>query len=562
MRRSVSVALLVVLILALLPAELPAGSHAQAATSGPTISVSSIYTLNRYGLVTVNESVRFTNNQTSAVQVPTLTFGLGNLSSYVKAYTLNGSGFTLAEPPSTGGPYTVSSTESIQAGGNASFVLGALLSGAVTRTENGTLQVLTLSSPSISSRVDSLLNVVQMPSSTSFKAAPQGLTASITGSNNTYSSKATDVMPDAVNSVSTIAPSSAQDFNPLHVFNAIRSISADSKGNPVVTDTIKFQNLGNTTLSTLYIRPLAPTSARAVVETLTEPRLESPISVSLITDSIDLTQLAFGYPNNGVAAGENFSITYEYPLGSSYYKVSGGQVSLSVPETPPINAFIDTYTIKLSLPHGAVSSASAPLTTIKGAIPWQTEQESYSYGLSVGWAVNDGVPLATVAFVVLLIGLFASRTTAAGAEEEEEEESSSELAAMMIKAFDEKTNLINTLWQEIEVKDPNEISRTYFDELRTRLDAFRSRALQRLNEVKQKSTSQRFYEVVNQIHQTEREVDRAAKDKLNLYQQYYTRQMRKEVFDRLLPQYTKRLERALNQLSDELHTVQREAKLL
>jgi len=83
-----------------------------------------------------------------------------------------------------------------------------------------------------------------------------------------------------------------------------------------------------------------------------------------------------------------------------------------------------------------------------------------------------------------------------------------------------------------------------------------------LNEVKQKSTSQRFYEVVNQIHQTEREVDRAAKDKLNLYQQYYTRQMRKEVFDRLLPQYTKRLERALNQLSDELHTVQREAKLL
>ena len=38
--------------------------------------------------------------------------------------------------------------------------------------------------------------------------------------------------------------------------------------------------------------------------------------------------------------------------------------------------------------------------------------------------------------------------------------------------------------------------------------------------------------------------------------------MRKEVYDRLLPQYTKRLERALNQLSDELHTVQRESKLL
>jgi len=68
--------------------------------------------------------------------------------------------------------------------------------------------------------------------------------------------------------------------------------------------------------------------------------------------------------------------------------------------------------------------------------------------------------------------------------------------------------------------------------------------------------------VVNQIQTTEREVDRAAKDKLNLYQQYHLKQMRKEVFDRLLPQYTRRLERALNQLTDELHTVQREAKLL
>jgi len=560
LRRSVSAALLVVLILALLPGQLPAHSQTGVTASGAKISVSSVYALDRYGLVTVNESVKFTSNQTSAIQIPTLTFGLGNLSSYVKAYNLTGSGFTLAAPPSTGGPYAVSSAGSIQPGGNATYVLSALVSGAVTRTTNGSLRVLTLSSPSISSKVDSLLNVVQMPTSTSFKTAPQGLTASISGSNHTYSSKASEVTPSAVTSVSTIKTSTVQDFNPLHVFDAVRSISADSHGNPVVTDTIEFQNLGTTPLSTLYIKPLAPTSARAVVETITEPRLVSPVSFSLITDSIDLTQLAFGYPSNGVAAGENFSITYEYPLGSSHYSVSGGQVRVNVPATPPINAFVDSYTIELSLPHGAVSSGPG-LTTFSDITPWLTGQESYSYGLSVGWAIDDGVPLAAIVFGVLLIGLFASRTTAAEAEEEQEE-SSSELAATMIKSFEEKTNLIASLWPEIESKDPNEIDRKYFDELRTRLDTFRSRALQRLNEVKQKSTSQKFYDVVNQIHQTERELDRAAKDKLNLYQQYYTRQMRKDVFDRLLPQYTKRLERAQNQLSDELHTVQREAKLL
>lgn len=171
--------------------------------------------------------------------------------------------------------------------------------------------------------------------------------------------------------------------------------------------------------------------------------------------------------------------------------------------------------------------------------------------------------MASVVFILLLIGLFAVRTTASPAEEEEEEEeTSSELASGMITAFDEKTNVINGLWPEIDGKDPNEFDRAYFDELRGRLDSLRSKALQRLNETRQKSASQKFSEVVNQIQVTEREVDRAAKDKLNLYQQYHLRQMRKEVFDRLLPQYSKRLERALNQLSDELHTVQREAKLL
>jgi len=561
LRRSVSVALLLVLILALLPAQLPANSQSVATSTAAKVSVRSVYTLERYGFAIINESVKFTNNQTSAVQIPALTFGLGNLSSDVKNFTLTGSGFSLATPASTGGPYTVSSSQSVQAGGNASFVLSTLLGGVVTRTANGTMRVLTLSSPSIGSKVDSLVNVVQMPTSTSFEVAPKGLTASITGSNNTYTSSASEVTPTAVTSVSSIKTSSVQDFNPLRVFDAVRSISADSHGNPVVTDTIEFQNLGTTPLSTLYIQPLAPSSATATVETLTEPRLLSPVSFSLIGDSIDLTQLAVGYPNNGVGAGGNFSITYQYPLGSRYYSVSGGQVTLNIPETPPISAFIDSFTIELSLPHGATSS-SLKSTTVTSETPWHTGQTNFSYGLSVGWAINDGVPLATIVFSLLLIGLFASRTTTAEAEGEEEEETSSELASAMIKAFDEKTNLINGLWSEIESKDPNEIDREYFDELRTRLDTFRSRALQRLNEVKQKSTSQKFYEVVNQIHQTEREVERAAKDKLNLYQQYYTRQMRKEVFDRLLPQYTRRLERALNQLSDELHTVQREAKLL
>jgi len=557
LRRWVSVALLLLLLLSS-ASVLPAAQ----AQGGPKTTVLSVYTLNRYGFATINETVRFVNNESAAVSPPTLTFGFGAISSDIVAYNLTGTGFTLATPSSEGGPFTVSGTQSIGSGGNSSYVLSALVNGVVANEVNGSITVLTLSSPSVSPKVDTLLNVVQMPASTSFETSPANMTSSITGSNNTYSWTRTSVAPSvAVTSVETIEASSSQDFNPLRVYYAQRSITAGSDGDPMVTDTVEFQNMGTTPLQTLYVTPLAPVGVAATIEEITEPKLLSPVSTTLASNSIDLTQLAVGYPSNGVPAGTNFTVTYQYALGGNYYTVSGGQVTVNVPFTPPVPAFVDSYVIRLTLPSGttASKSASSPLT---GVTPWQTGATQFAYGLSIGWGIDSGVPLATFVFAILLIGLFALRTAPAESEEAEEEESSSELASTMIKSFDEKTNLINSLWPEISSKDPNELNKAYFDELRTRLDTFRSRALQRLNEVKQKSTSQKFYEVVNQIHQTEREVDRASKDKLNLYQQYYMRQMRKEVYDRLLPQYTKRLEKALNQLSDELHTVQREAKLL
>jgi hypothetical protein len=182
------------------------------------------------------------------------------------------------------------------------------------------------------------------------------------------------------------------------------------------------------------------------------------------------------------------------------------------------------------------------------------------YTISVGWALASGVPAATAIFAVLLLALFASRTSTT--EEESEEESATDRASAMIKAFEDKTSLINQLFSEIPNADPNERNKAYFDGVRGRLDTYRSRALQRLNEVKQKSTTQKFFDLLNQLHTTEREVDRAAKDTINLYEQFYTNRMRKEVFDRLLPSYRKRLEKALDQLSEELHVAQREAKLL
>jgi hypothetical protein len=289
------------------------------------------------------------------------------------------------------------------------------------------------------------------------------------------------------------------------------------------------------------------------------PRLLNPARVKLDKFGIALSTTSIGASVN---PNMNYTLVYQYPLPQKYYSTSGGQITLDLPTTSPIGAFVNSYVIGFSLPVGVKVVHEPPSAFFNvDPAPWKTGSFTMTYRLSVGWAVGQGVPAASAVFVLLLIGLYVSRTRMTEMEETEEE-SSTERASAMIKAFDEKTSLINALWPEVAAADPNELDRAYFDELRGRLDAFRSRALQRLNEVKQKSTTQKFFDLLNQIHTTEREVDRATKDKLNLYEQYYTRRMRKEVFDRLLPQYSKRLEKALNQLSDELHVVQREAKLL
>src|SRR5437879_13105837 len=100
----------------------------------------------------------------------------------------------------------------------------------------------------------------------------------------------------------------------------------------------------------------------------------------------------------------------------------------------------------------------------------------------------------------------------------------------MIKAFEEKVDLVNTMLREVPKEDPNNLNKAYFVDLRSRVDTFRSRALQRLNDAKQKSTAQRFSEQLTRIHDVEREVDRRTRDVLNLYEESYNRGTRAASF--------------------------------
>ncbi|MDV3244652.1 MAG: hypothetical protein LYZ66_05710 [Nitrososphaerales archaeon] len=555
MNRSVFAVVLLLLVAALLPA-LPAVR----AQGSPQVAVNSQYVVNRYGYAIVNETVKLTNNGSAAVLVPDMQFGFGNVSSLITNFNVTGTGYSVSRSTgSQGEVYTVSGGgQSLGANANSTFSFKALVNGIASKTANGTLGLLLVTRPYLSFDANSLKLLIKMPGSTQFRGSIPDYKLTISGVNNTYSQTLTNTTPQpAQTQTALIQANPSQDFHPLVVYSASRQVTISSSGSPLVRDSVFFKNLGTTQLQTLTVAPLTSSNGQITVLPSSTPPLLSPVGVLLSNRGIDLTNSAVGLP---VDAGANLTITYQYALAQKYYSVSGGVVSIQMPLTPPIAAFVNSYSIGLSLPPGvkAVEGASQASSNVG---PFQSGTARLSYGFSVGWGLDTGVPFASFLFVLVLVGLFAARTRMAP-EEEKEEESATERASDMIKAFEEKTSLINGLFEEIPTVEANEVSKAYFDELRGRLDTFRSRALQRLNEVKQKSTTQRFFDFLGQIHETEREVDRAAKDMLNLYEQFYTKRMREEVFDRLLPNYRKRLEKALNQLSDELNTAQREAKLL
>ena len=72
--------------------------------------------------------------------------------------------------------------------------------------------------------------------------------------------------------------------------------------------------------------------------------------------------------------------------------------------------------------------------------------------------------------------------------------------------------------------------------IRNELDSLKSRATNRLNEVRQAADSQRYLDLLNQLQEAEREEDRAAKDLLNLYDQYQSKRMREETFKQAPPE--------------------------
>jgi hypothetical protein len=294
----------------------------------------------------------------------------------------------------------------------------------------------------------------------------------------------------------------------------------------------------------------------ATVIASSSPPLVNPIEVSVDQGVVDFTAAPFP---GGIAPGDNYSFTLVYNLPPGSVKVLGGAVTVAIPHSPPVNGVVGTFVIQSSLPPGMISTNSS-IIQLSDATPIDSGTTTYRYSLSLAWGAGQAVPIASVIFAVAFIGLLAYRQTPKEPEkEEEEQESGAERLLDATKAFEDKLALVTQSLDQLASKQPGTMGKTDFDKMKAELDGLKSRALQRLNEVKQAAGPGRYFDLLAQIQDAAREEDRAAKDLINLYEQYQTRRMREDTFQKLLPSYRRRLNGAINRLSDLLNAAQKEA---
>jgi molecular chaperone GrpE (heat shock protein) len=280
----------------------------------------------------------------------------------------------------------------------------------------------------------------------------------------------------------------------------------------------------------------------------------------------------------GVQSGDNFTLTIEYPLPHSFLSSSSGDtVTLKIPYKVLMPAVVSNYTVRLQLPNGVLSSGPTRVF-VANASDLTQGTANLAYAVSPGWAADQAVPVASLVFGIAFVFLAVRRQTPSRAdtkfeeeeeeaEEREDEEAEDEatkdrLGALtdLIQALGDKIALINESVDELSSKPQGTVARAEFARRRSDLDALRSRALRSLTEARQRSTSDTLTGLLNQVQEAEREEDRAAKDMLNLFDQYQSRRMRTDTYRRLLPSYRRRLDAAINKLSDLLSRTQGEAR--
>ena len=567
-RRLIVGAAILLLLVSMVPSYLPASAQS---SGSPQVSLVSQYRITIFGYAILNETLTFTNNSTATEQVPSVQLGIpDNVSSHAVGYYLTPAGqFTETSNDVDGVTiFTISPVSSSLAEGAISTVsLKSYLSGVlnITAGTKTNWDVVLLLSPTLNEKVTTLTSTVFIPHSTSSLApvptiGSEAFNATLTTNPPSYTYTASDITPTIKTETSVFNDTAQASFLPIQVFSVYRTIVPSTNGLPEIQDQVTLRNLAYYSISTLPVVLLISSLTTVTVIPSTVTPTINPTAVNLTSGSLTLSSSPF---SGAIQKGDNFTFTMTYKIPKSMVVTSGSTVTVNLPYLLPIEAPVQSYTVTVATPAG-VSSVGPSSVHVSDASPITPGNVTVAYRINTGWGADEAIPIASLfaAGVFLLMVVRGSSATSEEEEEEEEGEGKKETStklADVIKALEDKIAVMDAWSSGIAGKKPGSVPRADFLKTRSELDSLKSRALHRLNEAKQATDSKRLLDVLNQILEAERDEDRAAKDLINLYEQYQGRKMPEETFQRLLPNYRKRLSSATNRVSDLLNMAQKES---
>jgi hypothetical protein len=534
----------------------PAFSQAAPSSSGvASVSLHHNYMITPYGFGVLNDSFTFTNNGGSSVQIPTLQVGLpSKISARTTGLVLVPSNqFSLSQSQSNGNTSVTITPDqpTLNAGANLTVALEGFVNNILNYTSIGFTGVspsLVMVSPSLNVNVTTLDSSLSVPSGAQFLTVPPNFE---TGSNGQVLALTQNgTMPSAAETYLTLNATSS--VTPIMVTHLVRTIVPNANGSPMVEDQFTVHNDANSTVGEIHLNLLYPSLQTVTEIPSTSVPLLNPLPVTLSGGEVALQSSNLG---GLLLPDSNVTLTFTYPLPSSLIAVNGNSVTLTIPYKPLIGALVSNYSIILAPSKGIVPSGQTSFNDLT-VTPITPGNVKFTYALSVGWAADQAIPAGILVFAVAFALFAIQRPPAAG----EEGERAIRKTSDVLRAFDEKTGLETQYMEEFASAPKGSISKTEFDRMRNEVSELRSRAIQRLNEMRQVLGSGRQYDVLTRVAEAEKEEDRAFKDLLNLYMQYHGNRMNEETFKRLQPNYKKRVDAAINRLSDLLHETKTEEK--
>ena len=446
----------------------PAFSQASSTSGVARVSLTHNYTLDSYGYGVLNDSFTFSNNGTSAAQIPTLQVGIPpRISARTLALALSPNNqFSLSQSQS-GGNTSVTITPdqpTLNSGANATVALEGIVSNVLNYTSTGfggAGPVLVMLSPSLNVNVTTLDSIISVPSSGQFLSIEPGFTSSSTGS---YIAETQTAVRPAASEVYLSFNATQAQFTPLDVYSLVRTIVPSANGSPMVEDQFSVHSFANYSIASVHLNLLNPGAGSVTEIPSTSVPLVNPLVVTVSSGVLNFQSSNIGAP---LLANSNVTLTLAYPLPSSLIAVNGNSVKVTVPIKPILGALVSNYSIVLAPAKGVTSSGPTVVNEVVN--PLTVGSVQFTYTVSVGWAVDQALPAGIFVFAVAF-ALFAIQRPSSG----EEGEKAGRKTSDVLRAFDEKTGLETQYMQQFANAPKGSISKTEFDRMRNEVSELRA----------------------------------------------------------------------------------------